>query len=217
MTLYLVRHAEARHNLPDPASCPFDPAFAAYEHRDHSLTPEGERQADLTGRLLSTVSLDAVLVSPYHRTLSTAAAILRHQTVKRPFELSAELEECGSDHFQAMPPAMMRRIYPDILPFSEETALGHEEDHDRFCRAQRVAERIRRRFTGKESVLVVSHGHFLGFFLTAALLGLSEETARGLCLGARNAGVTRIQYTDSLTILDCLNESVHIAPLKPLE
>ena len=217
MTLYLIRHAEARHNLPDPAACPYDPRFEPYEHRDHSLTPQGERQADLTGRLLRELHFDAALVSPYHRTIATAAAIMRYQRNKIPFELLSELEECGSDTFTMLPEALAKSIYPHLILPQTPTALGKESDHERWLRAERVAASVRERYRGTESVLIVSHGHFLSSYLTAAFLGLSEEKAAALCLGARNAAVTRIQYTDTRIILDTLNESVHIAPLRPLE
>ena len=75
MQIYLVRHALARHNMPDPENYPYRPEVAEYEDRDTSLIELGERQADLTGIRLSTIEFDAVLSSPMHRQVATANAI----------------------------------------------------------------------------------------------------------------------------------------------
>ncbi len=192
MDVYLVRHGQARHNLPDPDSCPFDPAFASIEARDHSLTETGQMQADLTGRRLSGVDFDAVLCSPFHRTLSTCAGILQHQKRHLPIEVMPHLVECWAAKHEMMPKELYLRVYDDICPIFPND-LPEDDGHTMYLRARFVADYLKERFSDEESVLIVTHGAFLCHFLTAALLGMDEEGAKRVNFGSCNCAIHKLQ------------------------
>lgn len=211
MELYLVRHGLSRHNLENPAECPYDPLFDEIEDHDPSLTPQGEIQADLTGQRLKQVQFDAVLVSPFHRTLSTAAGILRHQAGQLCMEIMPALAECGtSPEFRMMPEHLRKTVWPDIreaYPYD----LPVDSDHSRWLRARRVADTVRKRFAGNEKVLIVSHGHFMAYYLLSAFLGLSEEQANGRIFGAENCGITKFLFReDGVIVAAAMDETGHL-------
>jgi broad specificity phosphatase PhoE len=66
-TVYVVRHGQALKNVPH------DPGLS--EDQLDALTPLGRTQAAALGRYLARRGVDAILVSPTHRTHETAAAI----------------------------------------------------------------------------------------------------------------------------------------------
>ena len=195
MHLYFVRHGLARHNLEHPESCPVDPAFAAVEPYDPCLTPQGEQQAALCGARLSKIRFDAALVSPTHRTLSTAAGILRAQAQPPVMEILPDLHECGTRHFDMMPKELYELVYPSVKAARETTSFdepqGHEQ-HSMWLRANRVVDYVLDRFRGEENVLIVSHGAFMNQYLLEAFLSFPEEMAMKYCLGAENCCITKL-------------------------
>lgn len=210
MHLYLVRHGLARHNLEDPDSCPYDPAFEAVEKYDHSLTPQGERQADLTGRRLAGVDFDCVLVSPFHRTLSTCAGILRHQKRHLPMEVYYPLVECTAAHFRMMPSELVARVWDDVRLICEND-LPDDTPHNLWLRAKRTAEYLKGRFRGEEKVLVVSHGAFLSQYLIAACMGMEEHQADKYLLCSENCAITKLHIRDGKkTLVVAIDETGHL-------
>lgn len=86
MQIYLVRTAQAKSNLDNPA-----PEFAEYKDIDLSLTELGQKQADLTGKRLASVEFDAILTSPLLHHLATANGIIRYQKSCKTTEPMSDL------------------------------------------------------------------------------------------------------------------------------
>lgn len=226
MNLYLVRHGLARSNLDDPASCPFDPVFAPYEAADCSLTPQGVRQAALTGERLAGVSFDAAFSSPLHRALSTAAEILRRQKRAVPLEILPDLVECGTAPYVRLPAALLLRIWPEITPLpapgeegkTVDPGVAEESPEAAADRADRVAGRILGCFSGEENVLVVSHGGFLHRYLCQAFLGLPRELRSRYWLSAENACITKFHFLpDGVVNLVTVDETGHLGETRSRE
>lgn len=210
MNIYLVRHGLARSNLKDPDACGYDPVFESVEKHDPSLTPQGERQADLTGIRLAGVAFDAAFVSPLHRALSTCAGILRHQKKHIGMEVLPALSECNSVHHRLMPEALLGHIWPDIqliMPYD----LPEDTPHNLWLRANRVVEYMKSRFRGEENILIVSHGAFLSRYLNAAFLSLSETQAGAYILAAENCSITKLRIAENERTTVCaIDETGHL-------
>lgn len=209
MNVYLIRHGLARSNLPNPDSCPYDPRFEPVERHDHSLTPRGEQQADLTGRRLAHVRFDAALVSPFHRTLSTCAGILRHQEKHLTMEVVPALVECDSAHFRMMPSELVSLVWDDvrqIMPYD----LPDDTPETMWARARRVVEYVKDRFGKGDNVLIVSHGGFLCHYLIAAFLGLDAEQRAGMILAAENCAITKLRVFEGITVVAAIDETGHL-------
>ena len=84
MNLFLVRHGMVRFNQYDGVNREPDPSCEwITEKGDTPLLPQGRTQAMLTGKKLAAVDFDAILVSPFMRTVMTAAEIARQQKKKK--------------------------------------------------------------------------------------------------------------------------------------
>ena len=211
MNVFLVRHGLARNNMPDPSQCPYDPVFEEIEVAgDTSLSPQGELQATLTGKRLSKIRFDAALVSPFHRTLSTAAGILREQSDRIPMEVMYELVECGGSSNQLMRESLYERIWSDVRLLWPNTLLKDDGETE-WIRAERVVAYIKERFQAEENVLIVSHGAFLSRFLIPAFLGMSREQARAVNFGAENCGISMIRFDKGVpAVAMAINETGHL-------
>ena len=86
MQIYLVRTAQAKSNLANPA-----PESAEYNDIDLSLTELGQKQADLTGKRLASINFDAILTSPLLHHLATANGIIRYQKSCKTTEPMSDL------------------------------------------------------------------------------------------------------------------------------
>lgn len=213
MNVYVIRHGLARSNLADPASCPYNPIFESIEAFDPSLTPQGEMQANLTGKRLSGISFTAAFASPLHRALSTCAGILRHQKDHLTIEVIPALAECYSTNHPLMSEDLRRHIWSDIQ-LIQPYDLPEDTHHNRWTRACRVVDYLKQRFPGEENVLVVSHGTFISQYLNAALLGFTEEQAEKYCLASENCSITkmRIVINEKIT-LNTINETSYLGDI----
>lgn len=210
MNIYLVRHGLARHNLDDPASCHYDPIFEEIEAFDCSLTEQGEKQAELTGKRLLNVKFDAVLASPTHRTLSTAAGILKNRKDHLTIEVMPSLLEANNLMLKMMPERLYSRIWDDIKLIEAENHVI-ETKHDTWLRAQSVVKKVKERFKNNENVLIVTHGAFLSEYLNAAFMGLSEEQSATTMLAAENCAITKMRFTaDGKIIVSSIDETGHL-------
>lgn len=211
MNIYLVRHGLARSNLAQPELCPYDPAFECIEHTDPSLTPQGERQADLTGARLANVRFDAAFSSPLHRALSTCAGILRHQKEPVAIGVMYDLVECCTANYHLMPQALCGRIWPDIR-LAAPTEHPEDTPHNLWLRANRVVDYMKERFCGDENILIISHGTFLSRWLTAAFLAFDEEQAQRYILAAENCSITKLRIVPGEKTTVCaLDETGHLS------
>ena len=199
MELTIVRHGEARHNLGDGQVFVSNPAYAEIEKTDENLlSPAGELQARLTGRALSDVDFDAVLVSPIARAVQTAAGIVSFQKKHKTIEIFHDIKEidCGG---YPIPPIELYRAFWDSVVLSPDSIdcgdrLPFEADEDWQPRAMKVKNYLLDRFRGDERVLIVTHAGFIFHGLGAALMGVPEDRLDDYRVGADNCSITRIFY-----------------------
>ena len=224
MQIYLVRHAEARSNVPDPENHPFLEAVAKYETEDPSLTALGRHQADLTGKALASVEFDAILSSPLHRQIATAAAIAGYQKKCRKIELVNDLFELGVTDYPCIPTELLQSLYPqaeiaapsDPDPSGSKKTYGYEEMLTPIPlteRARRVERYLTRRFKNNETVLVVSSGDFMGHYLIPAILRLPDEVIRQRVeFHCNNCAITQIILNDDGIHSSCakVNDISHL-------
>ena len=224
MEVYLVRHAESRQNVGDPENHPYSPLVKDYEDGDFSITARGEKQADLTGQCLSKVDFDYAFCSPLHRHVATMNGILRHQKNCKRVELLIDLFEKGIHSYSGMPTEILSQLYPDIeiVPCPNPTPTGGkysyslEEMYDMIelrKRARRVERYLTSRFLGKEKILIVSSGDFIGRFLTSALLRLPDQVIdKATSFGAANCSVARFTLHEGGIRSGChyLNDTSHL-------
>ena len=224
MQIYLVRHAEARHNMPDPENHPYRPEVAEYEDRDPSLTEYGYKQAELTGIRLSTVEFDAVFASPMHRQVATANAIIRHQTSCKKLELLNDLYEKGTFDYEGMPIELLRSLYtdceivqsPDPDPSGSKKIYTYDEMMETeplVDRGRRVERYLTERFDPKAKILLVSSGDFMSHYLIPALLRFPKRTTlAGVEYRCDNCSVARIDLNKDGRRSDCvlLNDTTHL-------
>ncbi len=225
MHIFIVRHGQARSNVSNGDSIPFDPFFEEYEGRDPSLTPLGEMQASMTGFRLRNFKLDAIYSSPLHRAVSTAAAIAKMQYNDMPVTLMPDLVEHGTygGDFHMIPQSMLRKIYKNIIDPGEQTLTGgprviiDDSQEERWRRANRVVDYIKGKYTGNENVVLVSSGAFMGENLVSAFLGMSYDQSRNCVFGSDNACITSLHFRDGKIIVNAINAVEQQGEAKSLE
>lgn len=210
MNLYFTRHAQSTGNIV-PTSGGLDP----------KLTELGRKQAQALGERLSSFSFDFILASPLIRTLETANAVASRQpNGPAPVELLPDLMECGTPaDFIPLPIEEARQFCPTALPYSVPTPAGGSESlpeefddpANYLSRAYRIIGYLRRRFTGDENILVVTHGSFLTYLMNAALPSAVPGIAR---FSHDNTGLSLVRsFTEDnrpRTVLAFSNDLSHL-------
>lgn len=228
MNIYLVRHAQSRQNVNDNErdNHPFPPEVAEYEENDFSLTEKGHNQADKTGIRLAEKNFTAILCSPMHRTVATAYGIVKHQKENKTVELINDLVERGIFDYAGMPTEILRGLYPNIniIPCPTPTPTGGKftytldemyDPKELTKRARRVTKYIEERFDNNDTVLIVSHGDFLGRYLIPCLLHIPDgaiEQFNEHGFGCGNASISKIVFNkkSGTSILAFLSDTVHL-------
>lgn len=197
MEVYIVRHALSRENLGESAEG-YDPFFVSIEERDCSLAPVGVQQAEITGDFLKNVEFTGVLCSPYHRTLSTAAGILKYQKNQLPIEVMKALVELETPNsFSLMPRELQSGVWYDIRMIREYEISKPETEYDIWKRGRSVVDYVFERFSDDDKVLIVSHCGFICKSLVSNFLGLSAEWSGSHRFGVQNCSVTKIVIEDN--------------------
>lgn len=161
MKIVTLRHAESYGN-----------ATGEYgTEQSDSLSKRGVLQAEALAECLEIRAFDKILVSPLLRTLQTIAPSLKVNEVKG--EIWPELAEaCWHDEREPMAETWKHRAgaipesYLDVFDFRDGVAI--RPDHpETFAMGLRRVESVRLRLLedlskeNVESVLLVTHGHFI--------------------------------------------------------
>lgn len=209
MNLYFARHAQSMGNIAADNGC------------DPPLTELGRTQASLLGERLSVLHFDAIIASPLIRAVETANAVAKRQPGgAAPVELLPDLMECGTPpSFVPQPLEALRRICPTACAYTIPTPAGGGESlpeeygdaANTLARAYRVIGYLRRRFSGSESILIVTHGTFLTSLISAALrFSLPEH----FNYSHDNTGLSLVRYLidngSPHTKLGFLNDVAHL-------
>lgn len=195
LELYLIRHGETSGNAgtfrkPD-------------EHeQDPYLNERGRRQADLVGKRMAALALDAVFASGLERAVDTAACIARQQPENgcRTVSILPILCENGvRADYPGHSLAYYRQKYPvtvadgvdgDSLIFASEGF----DDAALYAKGEQAIRYFCERFTHGEKVAAVAHGGFNTFLLLAAMRVRPEGMV--FDVDFYNTGVTKIIFYD---------------------
>ncbi len=196
--IILARHGETEWNVGE-----------IYRGRiDISLDEVGLEQAELLGKYLSDLKLDALYSSPLRRALDTANTIARYQEVD--VEVANGLVDFDYGEWQGLPDIEVRRLYPALhiewqsnphmvkMPNGESLADVRE-------RAIAVVDDVVSRCKG--SVVLVSH-RVVNKVLICCLLGLDNShfwnIKQDVC------GITTFSYSDGRFILTRHNDTSYL-------
>ena len=215
MELYLIRHAESANNA--------RPAYLRVE--DPAITPVGRLQAGHLAHWLATLKADAMITSPFLRTLQTAAPVL--DSTNHNLEIWHNVFErggCYRGYNESNLAGAMGMGRDQILhALGEHSARCEldesidevgwwgektpESDAESERRARDVCERLLQTFTDGQVVVLLIHADLKRLMLAEMLEG-QVEVAR---LGAmRNVGITKVNRIDGRWQLDYFNSVTHL-------
>ena len=149
MTLYLVRHGEAEHNVLGVGS-------SLPEITERHLTERGKMQIREVAEMLKEKSIDAIIASPLVRTRETAAII--SEATEVPVRIDDRLHETDLGVFNEKAIQLFFDKYPDPeMRLCPDDADGVESYLDMRGRLQRLLDDMARH-TDWKTVVIVSHG-----------------------------------------------------------
>lgn len=215
MRLYLIRHGESTNN-------------ALPEHQrveDPHLTVRGQAQADALGRWAMQTRIDVLLVSPFRRTLQTAAPI--QGATQLPPRIWTDLHERGGcysgwqpSNFRGRPgfsKEEILQVFPMAIVEDPIDAQGwwrsqpRETNEQAAARAERLLERLRNVYLGSlQHIACVMHADFKKLIVDAALGQLDPHF---LFSPYRNGSITTLDF-DSNGSIDLVKDNctAHIIP-----
>lgn len=207
ITYYFVRHGETLFNRKGRVQgvC------------DSPLTNNGIRQADQVHDAFKEVFFDRIYTSPSERAMDTAAHILEGRHVQP--EVINDLHEVDFGKLEGT----RFTSHPDEIRhcFNHQdfSSVGGENKEQAGKRALKVMDEITNRCNDQDSVLLVSHG-FFEFFIMSAVLGMDvntyrEEKEKEGKSPIPNGGIMVFTYEDGKYSL--IEEPVSPKEFKPLK
>ncbi len=152
ITLYLVRHGEAEHNVKRLCS-----SFP--EKVEYPLTEKGREQVRAAAKILSEKTPDAIISSPMLRTKQTSEIIAEATGLVSLFD--DRLRETGFGIFDGKPFATFLEKYKDpVSRISPDSNDGVEGYIDMRQRLTTFLDDVKENYTNKK-VVIVSHGDTL--------------------------------------------------------
>ncbi|TWU06407.1 histidine phosphatase family protein [Stieleria varia] len=227
MQLYLIRHAESGNN-----------AVPTYQRsEDPSITSVGRLQAEHLGNWIKTLRFDAMITSPFRRTLETTRTVLQANSKPSDVRIWDSVFERGGCYrgwnasnvagARGMGRSEILNELSDVVgTLTIDETIGEtgwwgeqprETDDAAIERTGIVAERLVREFggDGKGSsengqspvIVMVTHADFKRLLLSRLL----DSKADAMRFGPlRNTGVTRLNYAKNQWQLDILNSVTHL-------
>lgn len=162
LRVYVVRHAQAYKNIPQPAGTPAE--------KLDSLTPKGLKQAAAAGKSLKGKGIVAVITSPTGRTRQTADAIGKALGLDERY---LEDDAFGSIRNGKTPEGEATTWSwrkEQLKAGRDPRPVGGESFQDGVTRGTGAIMRLAEKYAGK-AVAVVSHSD-----ICAALLGHADNT-----------------------------------------
>lgn len=215
MQLYLIRHAESANNA--------GPTYQRVE--DPEITPVGRLQAGHLADWLATLTADAMITSPFLRTLQTAIPILK--STSHSLEIWHNVFERGGcyrgydDTNLAGAMGMGRgQILRTLGQFSGRCVLDEsiddaglwgekepESDSEAENRAHEVCDRLLTEFTDDQVVVLLIHADLKRLMLTEMMADQVDVAKLG---PMRNVGITKVNRVDDRWQLDYFNSVTHL-------
>jgi len=175
------------------------------------LDDVGMRQAELLGKSLSDLKLDAIYSSPVRRALDTANIVARYQKID--VRVAQGLSDMHFGEWQSLSEQEVRRRYPALLDEWHSTPErirmpGGESLEDVRNRSMQVVSGVVSKYDG--SVLLVSHRVVIKV-LVCSLLGL--DNSHFWNIGQDVGGVTIFSYVNGRFVLTRHNDTSHLRAL----
>jgi broad specificity phosphatase PhoE len=182
MDLIIVRHGQSTGNI------------TTDDVPDGELTPLGRQQAAETAARLAGEGITHVLASPLVRALATGTAIADAAGLDR-LEVWPELQEHRYSMHRGLSRAELLRQSPKAVFSASVEAHGWDHGGETYEtaleRGVSALAMLRQRFSGRERVVVATHGAFGSFLLRAALRVPPEHS---LWLRMNNCAISRVAY-----------------------
>ena len=200
--IVLVRHGETEWNVGE-----------IYRGRaDVALDRVGIKQAELLGKYLSGLKLDAIYSSPLKRALDTANIVAQYHNVG--VQVNNGLIDFDYGEWQGLPDKEVEKLYPAL--HSEWYANPHlvkmpggEGLDDVRKRALVVVNEVVSKYKG--SVALISH-RVVSKVLICSLLGL--DNSRFWHIRQDVGGITTFDYMDSCFILTKHNDTSYLKGMR---
>ncbi len=195
LEIYLIRHGQSMGN----AGYDGRTDLTLKDANDPLLTEKGLLQADKVGIYLSETKFDYIYSSGLIRAISTADAIIRHQSERKPLNILPILSEVG------ISPEYDGITVEEMKEFCESATLadGINEDAPRVChstfenedeifdRAKAVMEYLQSRYNKGEKIAIVAHAAFLTI-LIFYIMGFNEAPVFDIAI--QNTGITKVIF-----------------------
>jgi len=179
---------------------------------DIKLNPEGRKQADIIGKRLQKVHLDAVYSSPLSRAVETAERIASLHSIE--VQLCDELIDIDFGRWQGMKLADVRTQYPEVYRVWEtapQKVIIPEAETLEDVRARLLAGLKKIFYIHPEStVILVSHG-LTNKVLICAILGL--DNSHFWKVKQDNGAINIFKYTEKGTKLFLMNDTSHLSKI----
>ena len=204
--IILARHGETEWNVGE-----------IYRGRvDVALDDIGVTQAELLGKYLSNLKLDAIYSSPLSRALDTANIVARYQNLT--VHVADGLIDFDYGEWQGLSDGQVKELYPALHSQWHASPhlvrmLGGESLHDVEERAIAVVKEAVSKYAG--SVALVSH-RVVNKVLICSLLGLDNSHFWNIKQDV--AGITAFEYANGNFILTKHNDTSHLKDMRrPLD
>jgi len=180
MIIYLVRHGESINNVQE--------IFPDDYEAEYSLTPEGIKQAQLTGRYLSLVRADLLISSPVKRASQTAEII--SEKIGKKIIFDDRLREAGLGNLRGKDWRQLVSKEPEWYKeyFTDASKYGIEK----YSSIQKRMLLVLQDFSGSDSIIIVSHLEPIRS-LIAISLGISGEEARKIKISNASVSVLKLE------------------------
>lgn len=217
MQLYLIRHAESENNArPDHL-----------REEDPPITTLGQQQAECLASWVQTLRIDALITSPFLRTLQTTRAVTdassRHVHVWHDvFERGGCFRGHGPDSTEGGPGLGTSGIHHRLASENGagctiDATIGEEgwwfgndreTDEEAVDRAKRVTRRFADTFGDSDATVVsIIHADLKRLLLIEMLKPAIDATRLG---PLRNTGITKLNFDDGSWSLDWFNSISHL-------
>ncbi|WP_078577582.1 histidine phosphatase family protein [Salipaludibacillus agaradhaerens] len=184
-TIYFIRHGQSEANSKG----------IIQGHADFPLSDLGIRQAELAGKWLANVELDAIYASDLGRAMVTAEHIAAHQDLK--VQSWPRLREVGLGPLEGKTREEMAIDYPQLKAEALLTSgiQGTEPVENLTERCAHLVEKMTQTHPDG-SIAAVSHGGFIGIFLTYMIAGADwYKMNRPFMIG--NTGITKVSLSQT--------------------
>ncbi len=202
MELILVRHGETEWNIGE-----------IFRGRiDIDLSETGWKQAELLGKYLSRVKIEAIYSGPLKRALNTAQAIARYHNLE--VQIAAGLNDLDFGQWQGLSRQEVSEkyqgLYAEWANHPERVTLpGGETLGQVRARAVKVVDEVIARHKG--AVVLVSH-RVVNKVLICALLGLDDSHFWNIRLDT--CGITTFICENGQFVLNRHNDTSFLKPLR---